>query len=111
MSSCYQAERNCEAFKTGTFEFTTYLEGEMQTTVFKRTDSLSIETFKGKSDTASIRWINPCEFILTDLTPKNSAEEKPLHFKILTTSNSQYTFEYALVGATNKQRGTATKVK
>lgn len=111
MISCYQQERNCSEFKTGTFEFQSYLDGELVKTTFTRNDSLEIDYFKGETDTSSIRWINNCEYIIKNLYPKSRAEEKPLHIKILTTKGNTYTFEYGLVGDTRKERGTATKVK
>lgn len=110
-SSCYQPERNCDDFRTGTFEFESYLEGELVKTHFVRNDSIEIDFFRGNSDTSSVRWINNCEYILTNLHPKSRAEEKPLHIKILTTKNNTYTFEYGLVGETQKQRGTVSKVE
>lgn len=111
VSSCYQPERNCDDFRTGTFEFESYLEGELVKTRFVRNDSMEIDYFRGNADTSSIRWINKCEYILTNLHPKNRAEEKPLHIKILTTKGNTYTFEYGLVGETEKQRGTVSKVE
>lgn len=111
LSSCYQPERNCDEFRTGTFEFESYLEGELVKTRFVRNDSIEIDYFRGNADTSSVRWINDCEYILTNLHPKNRAEEKPLHIKILTTKNNTYTFEYGLVGETQKQRGTVSKVE
>ena len=109
-ASCYQPERNCSDFSSGTFEFETFLDGKLQKTVFTRTEAIEIEQFQGKTDTASIRWINECEYILTNLNPKNRAEKKPVHIKILTTKGNSYTFEYGLVGETEKQKGTAVKV-
>lgn len=108
---CYQQERDCQNFHTGTFEFETYLNGELAKTTFVRNDSIEIDYFLGKSDTATIRWINDCEYIVKKLHPKNMAEEKAIHMKILTTDGDTYTFEYGLVGVKkNKQRGTAKKV-
>ncbi|MBW1297224.1 DNA topoisomerase IV [Aquimarina litoralis] len=108
---CYQQERNCQQFHNGTFEFETYLNGELAKTTFIRNDSIEIDYFQGKSDTSSIRWINDCEYIVKKLHPKNMAEEKAIHMKILTTDGDTYTFEYGLVGVKkNKQRGTAKKV-
>ncbi|MBW2960699.1 DNA topoisomerase IV [Mesonia aestuariivivens] len=108
---CFAPERNCKDFKTGSFEFESYLNGEMVKTTFVRTDSLEIDYFKDKVDSSSIRWINDCEYILTNLNPKNMAEEKPLHMKILTTKGDTYTFEFSVVGEDKKQKGTARKVK
>lgn len=110
MASCYQYERNCPDFKTGTFEFETIIDGELEKSTFTRNDTIEIDSFRGKSDTASIRWINDCEYILRELHPKNRAEKKAIHFKILTTDNSTYSFEYGLVGSSKKQRGTAKKI-
>ncbi|GAA4271782.1 hypothetical protein GCM10022258_10760 [Aquimarina gracilis] len=98
-------------FHTGTFEFETLLNGELVKTTFVRNDSIEIDYFQGKRDTSTVRWINECEYIVQKLNPKNMAEEKAIHMKILTTDKDTYTFEYALVGASNKQRGTAKKIK
>lgn len=111
LSSCYQPERECSRFKTGTFEFESYLEGELVKSRFERNDSIEIDYFRGKTDTSSVRWINNCEYVITNLNPKNRAEEKPIHIKILTTEGNTYTFEYSLVGESKKQRGTVVKVK
>lgn len=108
--SCFNAERNCEDFKTGTFEFETYINGELQTSRFVRNDSIEIEEYQGKTDTSSIRWINDCEYILKNLNPKGMAEEKPIHIKILTTKGNTYKFEYGQVGDPKKARGQVRKV-
>ena len=108
---CYSPERNCTDFKTGTFVFESYLNGELVKTKFTRNDTLEIDYFQGKVDSSSIRWINDCEYILTNLHPKNMDEEKPLHIKILTTKNDTYTFEFSVVGSASKQQGSATKVE
>lgn len=110
-ASCYQQERNCSKFRTGTFEFESFLDGELVKTRFIRNDSIEIDRFRGRTDTSSVRWINDCEYIIKNLNPRNRAEEKPLHIKILTTEGNTYTFEYGLVGETRKQRGTAVKVE
>lgn len=111
LNSCYSPERNCEDFRTGTFEFESYLEGELVKSRFVRNDSIEIDYFRGKSDTSSVRWINNCEYLISNLNPRNRAEEKPIHIKILTTKDNTYTFEYGLVGETKKQRGTVVKVE
>ncbi|CAM2891163.1 DNA topoisomerase IV [Flavobacterium frigoris] len=108
--SCYNVERNCKDFKTGKFSFEYEVNGVKKTTVFERNDSLEIETYNGKIDTASIRWINDCEYILKKLHPKNMAEEKSIDMKILTTSGNTYTFEFGMVGVPGKQKGTVTKL-
>jgi len=82
---------------------------EVETTTFVRNDTLEIDYFRGRADTASIRWINDCEYIVKKLNPKNRAEEKAIHMKILTTDGDNYTFEYNIVGDSKKAKGTATK--
>jgi hypothetical protein len=108
--SCYDAERNCKDFKTGKFKFEYEVEGVKKMTIFERNDSIEIETFEGKTDTASIRWVNDCEYVLLKLHPKNMAEEKAIGMKILTTTKNSYTFEFGMVGSDAKQRGTVTKI-
>ncbi|MFC5683956.1 DNA topoisomerase IV [Flavobacterium sp. MAHUQ-51] len=108
--SCYQAEHNCKDFKTGKFRFEYEVNGEKKVTAFERNDSIEIETFEGKTDTASIRWISDCEYVLKKKHPKNMAEEKAIGMKILTTSGNTYTFEFGIIGSDQKQRGTVTKI-
>ena len=108
--SCYNVDRNCKDFKTGKFQFEHEVNGVKKITTFERNDSLEIETFEGKTDTASIRWVNDCEYVLQKLNPKNMAEEKAIVMKILTTSKNSYTFEFGMIGVDQKQRGTVTKI-
>ena len=114
--SCFQTERNCADFKTGSFEFEYEIDGIVKTGKFVRTETLNIDFFENKVDSASIRWINDCEFIQKKINPKNKSEEKAIHFKILTTSKDSYTFEYQLAvkDAYKKKRvekGIAKKTK
>jgi len=109
-NACYSPERNCAKFKTGTFQFESYLNGELVTSTFVRNDSIEIDKFQGKTDTSSVRWINDCEYIIRNLHPKNRAERQALHIKIITTDKNTYTFEYGLVGETEKKQGTVKKV-
>lgn len=109
-TSCYEVERRCSDYKTGTFEFETMVGTQMLTTTFIRNDSIEIDYFQGKADTSSIRWINNCEYIVQKLNPRNMAEEKAIHMKILSTDAPFYTFEYNVVGQERKERGTARKV-
>jgi hypothetical protein len=110
MMSCYNAERNCADFKTGKFKFEYEIDGVKKTTVFERNDSIEIETFEGKTDTSTVRWVNDCEYVLQKKHPKNKAEEKAISMKILTTTKNSYTFEFGMVGVDEKQRGTVTKL-
>lgn len=114
--NCYQAERNCSNFKTGTFEFTYTLDGEEKTGTFVRTETYNIDYFENKIDSASIRWINDCEFIQKKINPKNKNEEKAIHMKIVSTTEDSYTFEYQLAvkdpyKKKRVERGTAKKIK
>ena len=111
LSSCIktQSDCNCEDFKTGTFEFSQEIKGEKLLSTFSRTEKLQIETFQGKTDTATVRWINDCEFILQKTRPKNMQEQKAISMKIIATNNDLYTFEYNFVGDSNKKTGTVTK--
>jgi len=108
--SCSEKERNCQDFKTGKFEFTQDIDGKKNTSTFTRTETLQIETYNGKTDSASVRWVNDCEFILQKLHPKNMKEEKAISMKILFTEKNSYTFEYSFVGSNNKSRGVVTKL-
>jgi hypothetical protein len=108
--SCYNQERNCTDFKTGKFEFTQEINGKKQTSTFVRTENLQIETFNGKTDTASVRWVNDCEFVLQKKRPKNLQEKKAISMKILATKDKSYIFEYSFVGDAKKQIGTVTKI-
>lgn len=110
LNSCYESERNCSDFKTGTFEFEALSGTEVFKTTIIRNDSIEIDFFKGKSDTSSIRWVNDCEYVLQKLNPKNQAEKKAILIKILTTSENEYTFEFSEVGKTKTNRATAKKI-
>ncbi|MGB2088446.1 MAG: DNA topoisomerase IV [Psychroflexus salarius] len=110
LSSCYQSERNCYKFKTGVFEFKTLVNGELETTQFIRNDSIEIELYKNKRDTAYIRWVNDCQYILTSKNPKSRSEKKPIQMRILTTKDNTYKFSYNIVGETKTQEGQVTKI-
>lgn len=111
LTSCYQPQRDCQSFKNGTFEFSASLNGEDVTTTFVRQDDIEIDYFQGKIDTSEVRWINDCEYIVKKINPRNIAEEKSIHMKILSTTTDSYTFEYSIVGAAKKSKGTAIKIK
>lgn len=110
LSGCSEKERNCADFRTGKFEFTQDIDGKKHTSTFTRTETLQIETYNGKTDSASVRWVNDCEFILQKLHPKSMAEEKAISMKILFTEKNSYTFEYSFVGSNKKSRGVVTKL-
>ncbi|WP_274476577.1 DNA topoisomerase IV [Mangrovimonas aestuarii] len=108
---CYNSERNCEDFKTGTFYSEVTIDGTIYKSDFVRTDNIQVETYNKKTDSAQVRWINDCEAIFKTINPKRMTDKKDIHLKILTTTDSSYTFEYSYVGETKKQRGVAFKKK
>jgi len=110
VTSCYNIERNCSDFKTGKFEFEYEVDGVKKISNFVRNDTLEIDTFEGKVDSSSVRWINDCEFVLEKINPKNMAEKQAIHMKILSTTENSYTFEFSKLGDTQKQKGTVTKI-
>ena len=109
-TSCYNIERNCADFKTGKFEFEYEVDGVKKTSNFVRNYTLEIDTYEGKTDSSSVRWINDCEFVLEKINPKNMAEKQAVHMKILSTTGNSYTFEFSKLGDTKKQKGTVTKI-
>ncbi|NMH88200.1 DNA topoisomerase IV [Flavivirga algicola] len=109
--SCYETARNCKDYKTGEFYSEVVINDELFVSKFKRTEKLQIETYNNKIDSSALRWINDCEVIFKTINPKNMAEQKDIHLKILATTDSSYTFEYSYVGETKKQKGVAYKTK
>ena len=108
--SCFQQQRNVADFKTGKYEFIQTINGKKQTTIFERSDSLQIEKYNNKVDSASVRWVSDSEFILQNLHPKTMNEKKAISMKILSTTKTGYFFEYAFVGEEKKQQGFAKKL-
>jgi len=111
VSSCYAPERNCKDFKIGSFKYEAYVNGDLETTLFERTETFQIETYKGKVDTSEVRWINNCEFILTPVNPESILDQYQIHMKILETSQNSYSFQYNIVGEDQKESGLAIKVE
>lgn len=111
LSGCYQVERNCTDFTTGTFKSTITIDDKDYVSQFTRTATLQVETFENKTDSATVRWINDCEVVFKTINPKSRVEKKDIHLKILTTTDSSYTFEYSYVGEKLKQKGEAIKIK
>ena len=105
-----QPECNSKDFKTGKFECTQEVNGKKEITTFERTEKLQIEIYKGRTDTASVRWVNDYEFILQKLHPRNMVEKNAISMRFLTTKGKTYTFEYSFVGESKKQIGTVTKI-
>lgn len=111
LTGCYEQQRNCADFKTGTFRFELEVDGVKKVTEFTRNDSIEIEKFEGKIDTNAIRWVSDCEYIVQKKHPRNRAEAKAVVMKILTTTKDSYTFEFGIVGSDVRQKGTVTKLK
>lgn len=110
LTSCLNQECNPKEFKTGKFEFVQTINGKKQVTTFERTDKYQIETYNGKTDSATVRWLNDYEFILQNIHPKSMLDKKPISMKILSTKGKTYTFEYSFVGEQKKQQGIVTKI-
>lgn len=109
--NCYESQRNCQDFKTGKFYSEVEIEGTVYKSVFERSESLQVEVYDNKIDSAQLRWINDCEVIFKTINPKSMAERKDVHLKILTTTDSSYTYEYSYVGESKKQKGIAYRAK
>ena len=109
--SCYESARNCNDYQTGEFYSEVTIDNKVFQSTFKRNKSLQIEIYNNKVDSSKLRWINDCEVVFKTINPKNMAEQKDIHLKILTTTDSSYTYEYSYVGETKKQNGVAYKIK
>ena len=113
--ACETPERDCNKFKTGTFEFETLVGTEVKKTRFIRNDTLEVDYYDNKIDTFTVRWVNDCEYVMKKFRPKNQAEKEAILFKILSTDGPNYTFEYSkLIKKKNTKRvvkqGTAVKI-
>lgn len=102
--SCYQPERNCKDYRTGSFAFEYVVAGEEKEGKFTRDENYSVEYYDNRIDSATVKWLNECEFVLQDIKSKSS-----VHMKILSTTDNSYTFEYGLVGDPKKLQGTAIR--
>ena len=109
-TSCYQRERNCKDFKTGEFYSEVTINDVLYKSKFKRDNKIQVEIYNNKIDSSSLRWINDCEVIFKTINPKNMADYKDIHLKMLITTDSSYTYEYSYVGETKKQKGIAYKI-
>lgn len=114
LTSCYETTRNCDNYKTGTFRFDYVVDGEPKSGKFKRTEQFSINFYDGKIDSSEVKWINSCEFVLYKINPKSISEKDPIHMKILTTTDSSYTFEYSKASfneGEDKRKGKGLAIK
>ncbi len=88
-SACNGPERDCNAFKTGTFSFEYEIDNVKKQGTFVRSETHSVDYYDNKIDSATVRWINNCEFVLQPLNGTAA-----IHYKILSTTKESYTFEY-----------------
>ena len=109
--NCYESARECKDFKTGAFYSEVTINDVIYKSRFKRNETLQVEVYDSKTDSSQLRWINDCEVIFKTINPKNMAEQKDIHLKILTTTDSSYTYEYSYVGETKKQKGIAYRAE
>ena len=109
-SSCSSVERDCSKFKTGKFLTQTEINDTTYSSVFTRNGNIQIENFNNSIDSSAYRWINECELVLRTLNPTSKSELKNIHIKILTTTDSSYTYEYSFVGEKRKEIGLALKI-
>lgn len=110
LMGCYQVERQCKNFKTGRFYSEVVIDDVVYKSEFTRLNELQVETYNRHMDSSKLRWINDCEVVFKTINPKSMAERKDIHLKILTTTDSSYTFEYSYVGETKKQKGVAYRL-
>jgi hypothetical protein len=109
LSSCYENDRNCESFHEGTFIWEQESGGKLLKTEFTRTKNLQIERFENEVDTSRVEWINDCEWRVIPIDPETNAESRAYLFKILTTTDNSYTFEFKQSGRDQIYTGTAVK--
>lgn len=111
LGACFQAEKKCNNFHLGNYQFTTVLGKDTLVSRFERFENYEVEYFNQKTDTSTVRWVNDCEYILKNKNPKNMSEQKSVSIRILSTTDSTYTFEYGIVGQSKKSKGTAKRIK
>lgn len=111
LTACFnQPKRECKTVETGKFSFSFVIDKVEETSIFERTKNIQIETFRGKTDTSKVRWINDCEFVLEKLHPKGIKDRKKVHIKIIETTNDGYYFLYGFVGEAIQTKGFAKRL-
>ena len=110
-NSCDEIERNCNLFKTGMFYSEINYDGVVFSSTFTRNDkNLQIEKFQGEIDSSKVRWINDCEMVLSPINSKKLSGKKNILIKILTTTDTSYSYEYSFVGENKKLKAVAVKI-
>ena len=112
LTGCYSLpERDCAAYRTGSFEFVSVVEGDTLRSTFERFADYEIDFYEGKTDTSNVKWINDCEFVLRNQHPKSISEQQAVHIKILSTNEEGYSFEYGVLKDTKRLKGYARALK
>lgn len=113
LTGCYTPQNDCKKFKTGTFQYQTYANGELMKAKVVRNDSIEIDYSNlNHPDTAQIRWVNDCQYIVKKYNPKNRRDKQAYQIRIIKTNGDSYTFEFSKVGKGNNLKEiTATRVK
>ncbi len=110
-NSCKEIERNCNLFRTGMFYSEINYDGVLFSSTFTRDDkNLQIEKFQGEIDSSKVRWINDCEMVLSPINSKKLSGKKNILIKILTTTDTSYSYEYSFVGENKKLKAVAVKI-
>ena len=109
--SCKEIERNCNLFRTGMFYSQINYDGVLFSSTFTRDDkNLQIEKFQGEIDSSKVRWINDCEMVLSPINSKKLSDKKNILIKILTTTDTSYSYEYSFIGENKKLKAVAIKI-
>lgn len=109
--SCYQVDRDCNKFRTGTFVWEQEVGGKLLKTTFTRSEHLQIEHYDNVIDSSRVEWINDCEWRVIPINPKTNADSRAYLFKILSTKENSYKFEFKQSGRDQTYTGTAVKIK
>ena len=110
-NSCDEIQRNCNLFKTGMLYSEINYDGVVFSSTYTRNDkNLQIEKFQGKIDSSKVRWINDCEMVLSPINSKKLSGKKNILIKILTTTDTSYSYEYSFVGENKKLKAVAVKI-
>lgn len=107
IASCSNRERNCTDFHEGSFSVVSGTGERSTTSTFRREGGFEYDYYEGHIDTSRVRWINDCECILQKVNPQTPQEKKPIHIRILFTTDSSYTFEFGYLDEPTTFKGTA----
>lgn len=112
VTACFTPAKDCSKFKTGTFEYQTYADGELIKAKIVRNDSLEIDYYNPQEpDTSAIRWVNDCEYILRKYGAKAPGEKQSFKMRIIETEENHYTFQFSQVGEIKVKEFTATRIQ